>query len=194
MIRYLWTTTDSQIAGQGTAVSPDDDSYTVPPPLPSPPRAATNALLGWDEQGDLPLLQAVDDGGWTPFFTAGTGGISIPDCTAWADDGRPTPPTVTPQEDWNVWDIIGLPVKVPDPVLQPAWGWHSEEREAAITAIFPSDDSILPLLRVITPPLQSPLDRIWSFEQSDWWGGGTGTGGDVLQLQTLQTTGAMAIP
>lgn len=191
---YIWSATDSQLPTSGMASPPSDENYFVPTPLPAENRIPTSLLLGWNEQFEMPLLQAVDDGGWTPYFTAGTGGLSIPDCTAWADDGRPAPPSVTPQEDWNAWDIIGLPVKIPDPVLQRAWGWHSEEREAPITAIFPSDDSILPLMRVITPPIMSPLDRMWEFEQSDWWGGGSGTGGNVLQLQTLQSAGSMAIP
>lgn len=189
---FLWTDTDSQIAGQGTASPPLEDNFSVLQPFLVAPSAPTAVVLGWAEQGEMPLLQAVDDGGWTPFFTAGNAGLSIPDCTAWATDDMAQPPTVTPQEDWDVIRLLGLPVPVPPPVRMAEYGWHSEEREAPITAIFPSDDSILPLMRVIPSPLQAP--DAWNYEQNDWWGGGTGTGGDVIQLQTLQTIGGMAIP
>lgn len=189
---YIWSNTDSQIAAQGTASPPLEDNFTVPRPVLVEPQQPTAVVLGWAEQGEMPLLQAMDDGGWTPFFTAGNAGLTVPDGSSWANDELPQPMAVTPNEDWDIVRILGLPVPVPPPVRMPEYGWHSEEREAPITAIFPSDDSVLPLMRVIPVPLQSR--DVWLYEQSDWWGGGTGTGGDVIQLQTLQTIGGMAIP
>lgn len=191
MTQYLWSNTDSQVAGQGTAAPPLEDAWDVPRPVVPPPQVPGQMLWLWEQQ-EMPLLQAVDDGGWVPYFTQGTSGTSRPDASTWANDELPTPPSVTPQEDWDVVGILGLPFKVPPPVRMAEYGWHSEERVVPGVAVFPSDDSPLPMMLVILPPLQAPIG--WLYEQSDWWGGGTGTGGNVTQMQTLQSTSAYTIP
>ncbi len=188
---YLWSGTDNQFAPPGNAAPPEEAAWAIASPQPTAPELTSSWLWLW-EQHEIPLLQAVDDGEWTPFFSTGEAGTVRADPTAWDNDFLPTPPAVTPQEDWYSLPLIGVPVVIPPPRGIRQDVWQDDERVVPGVAHPPESDAINWLMTVIPSPLEVPMPYV--YEQHDWWGGGPGTGGNVLQLQTLQMSGSMAIP
>lgn len=114
------------------------------------------------DQDDLPLIQAVDDGGWIPFFTNGTSGLVLVEPSSWDDDVilPADQPQAPPNEDWAIFPLIGVPV-APVPISFAPTYWQLDE----FLPLPPIDEEWydLPLigLPVANPAPQRPSDWSW---------------------------------
>ena len=156
-----WQFDQQDMPSSSASLHYDVDPWFPPYVLPVAPVVRTVWL---DEQGEMPLLQTVDDGG-VIFYTAITGGVVLLDPGGWAQDE--VPQGLTPTIDGQDYDILPrLAVQPVPPVLPVAWVAQDDELVPQPSATIDEVHGAFPpgFPPVIPGPAQ-PV--IWLYEQNE---------------------------
>lgn len=165
VLQNVWQFETGDPPSATSAVHGDEGEWIYPNVLPISPVQRLPQL--WtDEQQEMPLLVALDDGAGGGFFSGGSSGLNLIDPSGWPQDERPAPATSPVDEEWTAFPLLpqGRFV-VPPPVLPHPWTEQNEivpQPSATVDELY---GALPPGVPPVIPPPSQPV--LWLYEQGE---------------------------